>query len=101
MSRPTQTPRLSAAPWWTEADQAELDVLIDAFVRGYYSHQEGCAECRRSGPWCGDMREGWRLIEEWRTSRILLSQAAWLRAHQDTVDLLTHDAPFAQKGGAS
>jgi hypothetical protein len=36
---------VSAALWWTEADDAELDVLLDAFIGIYYRHRDRCDEC--------------------------------------------------------
>lgn len=32
--------------WWTAADGAELDVLVDALVRGQEHHRENCRACR-------------------------------------------------------
>jgi|RhiMethySRZTD1v2_1073278.scaffolds.fasta_scaffold273472_2 hypothetical protein len=33
-------------PYWTGADQAELDVLVHALVGGYFEHRERCEACK-------------------------------------------------------
>jgi hypothetical protein len=73
---------LEALPWWTEADAAELDVLVDAFVRCVRVHREGCAICSLGGPWCDALRCAQVGVVDWRDSRILRSKAAWLRGRE-------------------
>jgi hypothetical protein len=34
------------APYWTAADQAELDVLLYALVDSYFEHRERCRACQ-------------------------------------------------------
>lgn len=77
---------MSAPPYWTDADAAEFDLLLDTFVDAYWHHRERCAICRRGGPWCDPLREGLDLVVEWRRRRLLRSEAAYLRARQDFVD---------------
>ena len=74
--------RLSKQPWWTEADQAELDVLLNAFIDGVYLHREKCAVCRNGGPWCDALRRGFEDVLDFRRSRAMLSKALYLRARQ-------------------
>jgi hypothetical protein len=66
--------------YWTEADQAELDVLIDAFVKCVMDHTDGCAICSAGVPWCSALEECFQGILDWRRSRALRSKAVWLRA---------------------
>jgi hypothetical protein len=37
--------RVTARPTWTEADAAELDVLLHALTAGYFEHREQCVAC--------------------------------------------------------
>jgi hypothetical protein len=69
-------------PWWTEADQAELNILIHAFVDAEGQHRERCETCSVGGPWCTSLREAFEAVLEWRTGRHLRSKAAWLRARE-------------------
>lgn len=34
-----------SAPWWTDADEAELEVLLFELSRGYAEHRERCEAC--------------------------------------------------------
>ena len=46
------------SPHWTEADAAELDVLVHELARGHGDHRERCAACQRGGcPALGAWRE--------------------------------------------
>jgi hypothetical protein len=53
VSRPRGLPdpfaeyRSAAAEGWTEADAAELDVLVFELARGYDEHRKGCRACRQ------------------------------------------------------
>jgi hypothetical protein len=75
---------LSAAPWWTDADAAELDVLFDAFLEeAYWKHLErGCDECGSGGPWCDGLRDVFEIVLDWRRRRRLQSKAEWLRCRE-------------------
>ena len=35
-----------ARPTWTEADAAEMDVLVYALAAGYFEHREQCVACK-------------------------------------------------------
>jgi hypothetical protein len=78
------TPRGIAerAPWWTAADQAELDVLIHAFVDAVWAHRARCSTCASGGLWCVPLREALEAVLDWRWSRLLRSKAAWLRERE-------------------
>lgn len=65
--------------WWTEADQAELDVLVNALVRAAFTHRE-CARCRALNTWCGPMAAAADAFLDWLRGRRLLSRAEWLRS---------------------
>lgn len=56
--------RLDQQPWWTEADQAELELLLWEVIR------------------VGGNDEAIKALLEWREGRILLSKAQWLRVRQ-------------------
>jgi hypothetical protein len=71
-----------APPWWTEADQAELDVLVNELVRAGFAHRAGCSICSARAGWCEAMRDALEGLVEWRRGRELRSKAAWLRARE-------------------
>jgi hypothetical protein len=74
----TSDASLSQKPWWTEADRAEFDVLIDALVGAVLDHRQRCTICAAGGPWCAALRDGLCIVIEWRNTRIRRSKAAWL-----------------------
>jgi hypothetical protein len=80
--------------WWTDADQAELDVLTRALVDGIYEHRASCASCARGFPPCPHVRKAIEVVVDWRDARSKLSQARWLRWEQEFLDfrrdLATH-----------
>jgi len=65
--------------FWTEADQAELDVLLHALTSGYVGHRQRCAQCAGPEP-CPHVRRAIAEVLEWREARALLSRAEALRA---------------------
>jgi hypothetical protein len=65
--------------WWTPADSAELDVLVDALLDAVYMHREQCKICATGGPWCDALRDCLQIVQEWRRSRDRLSKAEHLR----------------------
>jgi hypothetical protein len=67
---------------WSPADQAELDVLLDAFVGAVLVHRDRCAVCSAGGPWCEPLRDRFEGILDWRRTRALRSRAVWLRAER-------------------
>jgi hypothetical protein len=60
---------------WTAADQDELDVLVLAFVEGFYDHRERCAVCGRRRRSCAHTLEAFQAILDWRYRRALRSRA--------------------------
>ena len=83
---------LIATPYWTDADQAELDVLIWEFITRAERHR-GCPDCERNEEiyghaWCEQLSAGLEVVLDWRRSRSLRSRATWLRAQQDAGDWL-------------
>jgi hypothetical protein len=75
---------VSARPFWTEADQAELDVLTHAFVYGFYDHRGRCAVCASGGRWCANVGEAFEVLEGWMRYRELRSRAEALRLERLT-----------------
>jgi hypothetical protein len=73
---------LATAPYWTAADRAELDVLIDALLGAVAIHRERCRVCSAGGPWCAPLRDCFESVLAWRRTRELRSLAAWLRMRQ-------------------
>jgi hypothetical protein len=69
-------------PWWTEADQAELDLLAHEFVRAALIHRQRCSICSAGGLWCRPLREAGDGLLDWRCGRELRSRAVWLRGQQ-------------------
>lgn len=65
-------------PWWTAADQAELDVLVNALVRAGFAHRD-CQRCRAVNTWCPPMAGAADAFLDWLRARELLSRAEWLR----------------------
>jgi hypothetical protein len=77
--------KLTDQPYWTAADQAELQLLVHELVDGHDNHQQGCPTCRNGEP-CRPLRDAIAIVVEWRERRVLHSQAAWLRAVQNIED---------------
>jgi hypothetical protein len=75
---------LDLLPYWTDADAAELDVLIWELVKVAMIHRERCATCagERGILNCAPMGEAIEAVIDWRNGRVLKSKAAWLRARQ-------------------
>jgi hypothetical protein len=80
---------IARAPDWTPADQAELDALIWALVRGVLEHREDCDICRAGFPPCPYIGEAIEAVLDWRSFRHLLSKAEWLRRDLDELNLVT------------
>lgn len=75
-------------PWWTEADAAELDLLVGELVRAVAAHREHCQICMAGGLWCSGLRDALDATIQWRDLRRLRSRASWLRVEQKTSDWL-------------
>jgi hypothetical protein len=70
-------------PWWTGADQAELNVLINALVDAAFVHRERCPVCIKEGSaFCKPLSAAIEVVLEWRTGRHLRSKATWLRVRE-------------------
>jgi hypothetical protein len=78
---------VTASPWWTAADDAELAVLVREFVDGVFDHRDACSICSQRGPWCRPLVEALEVIIDWRQRRSLHSYAAAMRTLQDLDDL--------------
>jgi hypothetical protein len=76
--------RLTEQVWWTEADAAELDLLIHELVKVAVFHERRCSICRqeRGILHCSPMGEAIEAVIEWRDGRVLQSKANWLRVRQ-------------------
>ena len=78
--------RLSEQPWWTAADQAEVDALIDAFLAAVFDHRErGCA-CATGLIYCQGLRGAFEVVMEFRATRIRRSKAEWMREQLDLIE---------------
>jgi hypothetical protein len=73
---------LSAPAWWTDVDQAELDVLVYALVRAGFAHRD-CDRCRALNTWCPPMAEAAEAVFDWLRFRRLLSRAQFLRVLEE------------------
>lgn len=89
---------LPQQPWWTDADDAELDVLVDAFLQGLWRHKPACAACD-TGQLCASSVAALEVVLSWRRSRVLRSQAAWLRAQEAAREWLA-DTQLAARAAA-
>jgi hypothetical protein len=71
-------------PWWTDADDAEFELVTLEFVEAAWLHRERCAECRarraQQGAWCRPLQEACQQLLDWFAHRKLESEAGWLRA---------------------
>lgn len=68
---------------WTGADEAELAVLIWAWIDEATDHQDrGCGDCV-SGTSCPQLNAGTQALLDWYEARKRLSLAEWLRAMQN------------------
>ena len=63
--------------WWSEADQAEQEVLLDELVALWFEHRQRCS----STP-CPALLAAAAELLEWRRRRLLRSRATSLRALQ-------------------
>jgi hypothetical protein len=67
------------APWWTAADQAELEALIAALVDDVFDHRAGCDVCAAGYPPCPYVKTAVGKVVAWRDTRMLRSRAVWAR----------------------
>jgi hypothetical protein len=79
-------------PWWTDADQAELDCLLWELVDGVEAHRPQCASCAAGFPPCPHVQRAIAVVLEWRHRRGLLSRARWLRIERELGELAAERA---------
>jgi hypothetical protein len=78
---------LRAQPFWTLADDAELNLFIHELVEDVHEHrQAGCPVCMAAYPPCPFVRAAVERVVEWRDDRVLRSRASWLRADQNRLE---------------
>jgi hypothetical protein len=70
---------LRAQPWWTPADQAELDLHLHELVERRSEHRLRCSVCTAGYPPCPFVCTEIERVIEWRDNRVLRSRATWLR----------------------
>jgi hypothetical protein len=78
-----------ATDGWTAADEAELDAVLHALVRGAFEHREVCDVCRAGFPPCPYVGEAITAVLDWRSFRRLLSKAERLRLEQDELHIVS------------
>ncbi len=76
--------RLTDQPWWTQADQAELDALWGCFLDEFWEHRRSCTVCAGCD-WCRPARSAFQVVLDFRESRIRVSKAQWLRLTNEAV----------------
>jgi hypothetical protein len=67
--------------WWSDADQAELDLVVHELVDSVFAHD--CATCTIGLRPCPQVQRAIAIALEWREARVLLSRARWERLCQD------------------
>lgn len=81
----TQPHALTNQPWWTPADQAELDLLTYELVEAGERHAARAPDCCHGDlSRCDQYAHVIQTVLDWRDHRIADSRAAWLRAVQTT-----------------
>jgi hypothetical protein len=65
--------------YWTDADQAELEVAIWELVSMIDEHRPTCETCAAGFPPCPVVAKAIEAVLEWRQRRALLSKAETLR----------------------
>lgn len=66
--------------WWTEADEAEIDLVAYELVDAMKTHEENCPECQAAGYGCTVIRDLLELAVRWRDKRLLETKAETIRA---------------------
>ena len=75
---------------WTQADAAELDVLLHELVGAYFDHRDRCDHCiawraRQAGSMpCPYLSSAIAIVLDWRQKRQLLTTAEELRLERTT-----------------
>lgn len=83
--------QLNQQPWWTPADQAELNLLTLELVHGMTWHFDNCPNGYTTSHGsrhcdCPSIGQAIDTVLEWRESRVLHSKAAYLRHLQNQQD---------------
>jgi len=65
--------------WWTEADEAEIDLVAYELVDAMKTHEENCLECQVQGYGCAVIRDLLELTIRWRDKRLLETKAETIR----------------------
>lgn len=77
---------MSAPPWWTNADGAEVAALTRVLVDEVFQHHErGCRRCDANES-CPAVRAGIEIAVEWVELRAAISFARAMRARQELAD---------------
>ena len=69
--------------FWTDADQAELDVLLHALVVDFFEHRKRCGICLAGHEACPHLKAAIAVVLDWREARVLLSRAQALRGIEE------------------
>jgi hypothetical protein len=85
-------------PYWTDADDAELMVLVHEFLGGIFEHNERCSVCTKGEAWCAHVREAFNVVLDWLECRRAASFAAAMRARQNRIDERVSRAPIRKEG---
>jgi hypothetical protein len=72
--------------WWTEADQAELDVVAWELTAAIRDHRRDCLSCWIGSSSCPSVRAAVEAVVEWVRVRSLRSRAVYLRSGQELMD---------------
>lgn len=76
-------PNQVAPVWWTDADQAELDLIALDLFELTYQHHMNCDGCHRDvGGYCQALRDIWDVVDEWKRRRALMSKATYYRLEE-------------------
>jgi len=81
--------------WWTNADAAELDLLVFELAGGYHQHLVACARCAMGYPPCPHVRRAIEAVLEWREARELRSRAEYLRSQRQRLEIGSRSTPDA------
>jgi hypothetical protein len=76
-------------PWFTEADQAEIDLVAMALVDCAFTHREHCSRCRELGRFCPPLAGAFGAAVRWAETRALASKAEALRRRHVSEALAT------------
>jgi hypothetical protein len=76
------SPTRTRPPWWTEADQAEFDVVTFEIVYGLPRHVALCPACHERR-YCRHASAALGFAVLWRERRELLSKAEYLRRREE------------------